>query len=163
MLRLSVFILIFNFCFGLNAFENKTLSFADPSGWVTQKTEVPGINALYFSVPANRKSPSVLISTTSVRPNKMNPNDFVRQSLASEAKKYKDFVLFGLKELPEIKSPHALKQFTYTKNNIRYKGMVLLAQSEKENYLFHFTADESVYPTYESEVLAVFKSIKLKK
>ena len=163
MLRPITFAIILSFSFVALSFENKTLSFIDPTGWVTQKTEVPSVNALYFSVPANRKSASVLISTTTPRPNKMNPNDFVRQSFASEAKKYKDFKLYGLKELPEVKSPHALKQFTYTKNNIPYKGMVLLAQSEKDNYLFHFTAEESVYPTYESEVIAIFKSVKLKK
>ena len=92
----------------------------------------------------------------------MAPNQFIRQALASEAKKYKDFALFALKELPEVKSPHVLKQFTYTKNSIHYKGLVLLAQSEKENILFHFTVDERVYSSYEAEVVSVFKSVKIK-
>lgn len=157
-------VLIFVFSSNCFAFENASLQFQDPSGWVRQPHEVKGVNAIYFSIPStkNSNSSAFLISTTTVRPNKMNPNDFIRQSMATEAKKYSDYKVFALKDLAGVKVPHSLKQFTYTKNGVRIKGLALLAQSKTDNHLFHFTVGEELYPTYEAEVLAVLKSLKLK-
>ncbi len=147
------------------AFENANLQFQDPSGWVKQPTEAGGVNAIYFSVPQVKagKTSAILLSTTTRRPNKMKPDEFAKQSLATEAKKYKDYKVFGIKNLADLKSDHVIKQFTYTKNNIKYKGLVLLAQSKSNNHLFHFTVGEEFYPTYEAEVLSVLKSVKIKK
>lgn len=157
----ACFLMISLNCF---AFENASLKFQDPSGWIKQPNEVKGVNAIFFSIPSVKKgkSAAVMLSTTTARPNKMNPNDFIRQSLATEAKKYSDYKVYGIKDLSEIKSPHSVKQFTYTKNGIRYKGLVLLAQSKFNNHLIHFSVGEEEYSAYETDVLGVFKSLKLK-
>lgn len=160
----KLFVLIFVFSSTLFAFENASLQFQDPAGWVKQPSEIKGVNAIYFSIPNIKKgrASAVLLSTTTVRPNKMNPNDFIRQSMATEAKKYTDYKIFALKNIADLKTPHALKQFTYTKNGERFKGLALLTQSKADNHLFHFSVGEDLYPAYEAEVLAVLKSVKVK-
>lgn len=146
------------------AFENASLVFQDPAGWVKQPQQVQGVNAIFFSIPSikNSNSSALLVSTTTPRPNKMNPNDFIHQSLASEAKKYSDFKVFSMKDFSEVKARHAIKQFSYTKNGERFKGLALIAQSKSENHLFHFTVGEELYPSYEAEVISVLKSLRLK-
>lgn len=158
-----LFLFIFLFHALVFSFENAKLKYADPQGWVSQPSKLTGINGVYFSIAKEGGSSAILISTTSQRPNKMNPNDFLRQSLAADQKNHERFALFSLKNFSELKIPHVVKQFTYVKNGKKIKGLVLLAQSEADNHVFHFTVNEDLYSLYESEVLAVMKSLKIKK
>lgn len=160
------FVIIFLFCsISCFGFENSSIKYNDPAGWVKQPNEVKGVNGIYFSIPSAKKSNSsaVLVVTSTPRPKtSLNVNDFLKKSMSQEVKKYPDFKLFALKNLAEIKSPHALKQFTYSKDGERFKGLNLMIQSKSENHLFYFTVGEEFYPAYEPDILALMKTIKLK-
>ncbi len=146
------------------SFENANLKFQDPAGWVKQPTEVCGVNAILFSIPSAKRgsAAAILVSTTSKRPDKSDAASVMKKSFEGESKKYRDFKFVALKNIKTLKSPHALGQFTFTKNSIKQKGLALLIQSGKNNHVFHFSVGEDFYSSYEAEVLGVFGSAKIK-